>query len=187
MDDSLAQRGRSLEEAFFRQRDAELIEHHKKLELMKTNREALMLISGIRNPKVLDQLTELGISPSVLASLAILPLIEVAWADGELSASEKQAVMDGAAKGGLVKGSIDHAILEAWLKERPDPKFLNAWMHYIEGLREVMQPEELKSLKSELLERAKAVAEAAGGFVGLSRISSQEQAVLSKMEKAFGV
>lgn len=187
MDDSLKERGRSLEEAFFRQRDAELIAQHKKLEQMKTDREALMLVSGIRNPKVLDQLVELGISPTVLASLAILPLVEVAWADGELSAEEKEAVLAGAAKGGLVKGSIDHAILDAWLKERPDPKFLNAWMKYIEGLREAMGPEDLKNLKKEFLNRAKSVAESAGGFMGLSKISPQEQAVLSKMEKAFGV
>lgn len=187
MDDSLSQRGRSLEEAFFKKRDAELIEQRRKLEEMKKNKDGLAEISGIRNPKVLDKLVELNVSPSILASLTVLPLVEVAWADGTLDEKEKVAVLTHAAKGGFAKGSIDYVLLDEWLKERPSPKFLEAWIHYIAGLREVMNDQELNSLKSELLDRARHVAKAAGGgFLGLlSKISDEEQAVLKKMESAF--
>jgi hypothetical protein len=41
-------------------------------------------------------------------------------------------------------------------------------------------------LKQDLLGRARGVAEAAGGFLGLGkRISSAEQAVLTELEQAF--
>jgi hypothetical protein len=43
-----------------------------------------------------------------------------------------------------------------------------------------------QALKQDLLGRARVVAEAAGGFLGLgTRISSAEQAVLTELEQAF--
>ena len=183
MDDALSKRGHSFEEAFFRERDAELIAQRKKLEQMENNKNVLAEVSGIRNSIVLDKLVELEVSPATLASLTILPLVEVAWADGTLDEKEKEAVLAEAAKGGITRDSIDYALLNAWLKERPSPKLLEAWIHYIMGLREVMSPKELGDLKSELLNRAKKVAEAAGGF--LSKVSAKEKTVLKKMEEVF--
>ena len=183
MDDALSKRGHSFEEVFFMQRNAELIAQRKKLEQMEKDKNALAEVSGIRNPKVLDKLVELEVPPATLASLTILPLVEVAWADGHLDEKEKKAVLAGAAKGGIIKDSVDYALLDAWLKERPSPKLLEAWIHYIAGLCEVMGPKELSDLKSEVLNRAKKVAEAAGGF--LSKISVEEKMVLKKMEDAF--
>ncbi len=185
MDDALKERGRSLEEMFFKQRDAELIAQRKKLAEMSQTRESLAQISGIKNPQVLDKLIESGITASTLASLSLLPLVEVAWADGQLSEPEKKAVLTAAAKGGLTQGSVNYQLLENWLKERPAAKLLDAWVHYIRGLRDVLNPQELRGVKSDLLSRARAVAEAAGGFMGVSKISPEEQAVFKKMEDAF--
>ncbi len=183
MDDALAKRGHSLEEMFFKERDAQLIAQRKRVEQLENTKKSLAEVSGIRNPKVLDKLAELEVTPGTLASLAVLPLVEVAWADGHLDEKEKAAVLSEAAKGGMAKGSVDHALLDAWLKERPSPKLLEAWIQYIAGLREVMAPQELDDLKNELLNRAKNVAQAAGGL--LSKVSAEEKAVLKKMEDAF--
>ena len=186
MDDALKKRGHSLEEAFFMERNAQLIEQRKKLEQVQQTREGLAKISGIKNNKILNKLIELRITPGVLASLSILPLVEVAWADGELDLKERKFVLEAAAKGGLSEGSVDYHILGEWLKERPSPKFLEAWLYYIEGLREAMSQQELDDLKTQLLSRARQVAEAVGGFMGVgSKISDPEKAVLKKMEDAF--
>ena len=182
MDDSLAKRGHSLEEMFFKERDAKLIAQRKKLEEMENNKKALTEVSGIHNSKVLDKLVELEISPSTLASLAVLPLVEVAWADGHLDEKEKQAILAEAAQT-KTKDSIDYALLEAWLKEKPSSKLLEAWVQYIAGLRETMSPQEMSDLKSELLSGARKIAKAAGGF--LSKVSDEEKKVLQKMEDAF--
>ena len=124
MDDTLFERGRSLEELFFRQRDAELIAQHKQLEKMKKTRENLTEVSGIRNPKVLDKFIEFEVTPSILASLAILPLVAVAWADGDLNTRERKAVLDGAAKSGINQSSMDYKLLGSWLKQRPSPDLI---------------------------------------------------------------
>ena len=179
-------RARRLEDAFFLERDAKLIEQRKKLEQLQKTKEELAKTSGIKNPKVLDKLVELSITPNLLSSLLVLPLLEVAWADGELDHKEREAVLKASADGGLVKGSLDYQLLESWLKEKPSKHFLDAWLYYMEGLREVLTQEELDNLKVAFLDRARGVAESAGGFLGLgNKVSEKEQAVLKKMEKAF--
>ncbi|MBF0216102.1 MAG: hypothetical protein HQL30_03795, partial [Candidatus Omnitrophica bacterium] len=61
-----------------------------------------------------------------------------------------------------------------------------AWTHYIQALSGTFTKGEMKALKTEMLGRARKVAEAAGGILGGSfKISSNERAVLLKMEKAF--
>lgn len=183
---SLYECGLSLEDAFFRKRDAELIEQHRKIERMKRTREALSELSGIHNPKVLDRLIELEISPEVAASIAVVPLVEIAWADGHVDEREHKAVLEATVGIGIKKGSVDYALLDAWLKHRPPAKLLDAWVHYIDGLCETMSLQERDALRSELIGRARKVAEAAGGILGLAlKISLEEHAVLKKMEDAF--
>ena len=177
MDDPLRKLGRRLEDAFFIKRDTELIAQYKKIEEMKKTKDVLAEVSGIRNPKILDKFMGLEISPAILASLVILPLVEVAWAYGELTEEEKKTVLVEAAKGGLIKGSIKYTILEAWLKDGPSAKTLEAWIHYIRGLCDILDKKELDELKFELLKRARKVATASGGFFGLfSKISAEEEA-----------
>ena len=183
MDDSLSKRGRSLEEMFFKERDAQLIEQRRQLEQLKKDADALAAVSGIKNPQILEKMVGMGVSLSTMASLAVLPLVEVAWADGQLSEKEKEAVLAGAAHNGIAAGSMDYGILESWLKERPQPQLLEAWMYYIAGLKEVLSPKEMDELRTDLLNKAKKVAQATGGL--FSKISSEEQAVLKKMESVF--
>jgi hypothetical protein len=186
MASNLFECGMSLEDAFFRKRDAELIEQQQKLEKIKRTREALTQASGIHDLKVIDKLIELDISVKILSSIAIVPLVELAWADGEIDQKERDAVLAGAAENGMKKGSVDYELLEHWLSVRPPAKLLDAWMHYIQGLCQIMDPAECRSFKKEIMGRASKVAEASGGLLGLAlKISSQELAVLKKMEGAF--
>lgn len=178
--------GRSMEDAFFRERDAKLVEQRKKLEQLQKDKEQLAEVSGIRDQRILDKLVGLKVSPGVLASLSVVPLVEIAWADGELHAKEREAVLKAASKNGLAKGSIDYELLESWLTQKPPAQLLEAWLAYIEGLHEVLTPAELKELRSSFLDHARDVAQAAGGFMGLgSKISLQEMELLKKMERAF--
>ena len=77
-------------------------------------------------------------------------------------------------------------MLERWLSRRPDRNLLTAWQGYIEGLCEQFNEEERDSLKTQWMGRARAVAKASGGILGLgSKISKQEVQVLEEMERAF--
>ncbi len=183
--DLLKQRRQSLEEAFFH---AENQRHLKKLQVqyqLKRSKEALGEVSGISNDAILERLLELNVHAETVAAVALVPLIQVVWADGHMDDKERQAVMTAAQAAGLNKGAA-YDLLMNWLSHRPDRNLRDAWTRYIEGLCEQLNQEERDSLKTECLGRARTVAEASGGILGLgSKISQEESQVLEEMEKAF--
>lgn len=179
----LRDRGRSLEDEFFRREDQRLMERLKELSAAEATREALAKASGITKPAVLDMLIEMGVRAETVAALSIVPLVEVAWADGALDVGERRAVIDQA---GVNRDSAAGALLEAWLDRRPDPKLLTAWTHLVQGMCEHLDPDGAARLKTGLLERAGAVAAASGGLFGVgSKVSRSETAMLAKLEAAF--
>jgi hypothetical protein len=182
----LRDRGRSLEEEFFRREDARLKENLRQAAQRESARDALVRVSGLKNPKVVDRLIELEIQPETVTALSLVPLVEVAWADGSLDASERTAILERVDKADFAPGSPARALLEAWLTRRPEPKLLNAWAQLVEGLAEQMTRDEVAALKDGLLERARAVAGASGGFLGMgSKISTAEADVIRRLENAF--
>jgi hypothetical protein len=182
----LGDRGKSLEDEFFRRQDQQLVQKLKELQALEVSREALARASGIQNEAVLRKLVDLGVHAETVAALSLVPLVEVAWADGSLDAREKAAVLQGAAAAGLTAGTPAHEILQRWLESRPEPRLLTAWTHMVQGLIESMGPAEAAGLQSGLLDRARAVATASGGFLGLgSRISGAEERMLQDLAAAF--
>jgi hypothetical protein len=182
----LRDRGKSLEDEFFRREDQRLMQKLEQMRTAQTSREALAKAAGIGNPAVVDKLLELGVKAETVAALALVPLVEVAWADGDLDRRERGAILDRARESGLAAGSVEHALLEAWLDRRPDPKLLTAWTHLVRGVSEQLGREESVRLKASLLDRARAVATASGGVLGMgSKVSTAEAAMLARLEGAF--
>jgi hypothetical protein len=182
----LRERGRSLEDEFFRREGARLVEKLREAARHESAREALAHASGVENPRVLDRLLDLDVRPETVTALSLVPLVEVAWADGSLDANERGVILERAGTTGVAPGSIERALLEEWLTRKPDPKLLTAWSHLVEGLCEHMGREEVAALKKGLLDRARAVAGASGGFLGLgSKVSAAEADVIRRLERAF--
>lgn len=184
--DSLDSRRRNLEEAFFAERDRKLIEKKKEQRKLAEAKQNLAKASGISNDAILTKLVELNISADTVASLAIVPLVEVAWADGEVDEKEKNAILKAVNLTFSSKGRIDNALVEQWLMNRPPPELLTAWTEYIQGLSKLFSKSELATLEQDIMEHAVAVAKAAGSFLGMtSGIGKAEQAMLDKLGRAF--
>jgi hypothetical protein len=183
----LGDRRKALEEQFFTQQNEKLRQQLRKSQEKQASRDALARVAGDAHPEVLDKLVELGISPETWAAIEIVPLIEVAWADAQLDAKERSAVLAAAEANGITAGSPGHELLEDWLTHRPDGRLLATWGEYIVGLCASLDPAERDALRDEILGRARTVAEAAGGFLGLgSKISREEEVVLQQLERPFG-
>ena len=182
----LGERGKSLEDEFFRREDQRLIAHLRELKQKEASREALAQASGIKNPKTLDRLLELGVRPEILSALAIVPLAEVAWADGSVDAKERQLILSRAEKVGIPPGSAIYELLRSWLDRRPESNLLAAWTEMVQGMREHMTAQEMESLRSELIERTREVARASGGVLGIGSMSAAEQDAIARLEAAFG-
>ncbi len=77
------------------------------------------------------------------------------------------------------------AVLLGWLKEKPDETFLEVWTDYVGALCASLPAGDQVRLRETVLGRCQRVAEAAGGFLGLGSISTQEQAMLDQLNLAF--
>jgi hypothetical protein len=182
----LDDRRKALEEEFFARQNQRLLRELQETTAAQERLEALAAASGITDPAVLQGLATIGLDSDTVAALTLVPLIEVAWADGRLESKEQSALLAAAEQAGLRKGSPGYLLLAEWAKERPSPQILAAWKAYVVALSSTLDAQAKQALKQDLLGRARAVAEATGGFLGLgSRISSAEQAVLTELEQAF--
>ncbi len=175
-----------LEEEFFLKRDMELIQALREETASKQRKQALADASGIAHDDLLDQLIELDVSSETVAALSLVPLIAVAWADGSIDAKERIAVLDAAEKQGVEKVHPAYQLLEGWLKQKPDAKLLTAWKNQVAALSQTLDEAAKQNLKDDLLGRARAVAETAGGLLGFgNKVSKSEQTVLDDLEQAF--
>jgi hypothetical protein len=187
MTDELIQlhsRGRTLEELFFFKQNAILIEKRQQLQKLERDLNTMSGISGISDAAVLRRLVELNIRAEVLATLLIIPHIEVAWADGKMDDEERAAILQAAENDRIFGGPIDRSLFEHWLQHEPPKGFLESWIFYMQGLCQLLGREERQALKSDILQRARTVAEA-GRPSQKSKISRKKEKVLLKLESAF--
>lgn len=182
----LGDRKKALEESFFARENARLLEQLKTEKGTHETRQALAKVSGIKSDEILEKLCALGINSDTWTAVSIAPLVEIAWADGKVDDSERQAVLSGAEANGIISGSPGYQLLESWLAHRPDGRLLEVWGAFIVGLCAELGEHERESLKKQILGRARSVAEATGGFLGLgSKISNEEEIILAELAKAF--
>jgi hypothetical protein len=182
----LGNRKKALEESFFARENAKLLERLKVEKDTHETREALARISGIESDEILEKLCALGVTADTWTAISIAPLVEVAWADGKISEAEHQAVLSSAKANGIASESPGYRLLESWLAHRPDGRLLEVWGTFIVGLCAELEESERNSLKEQILGRARSVAEATGGFLGLgSKISTEEEVILAELAKAF--
>jgi hypothetical protein len=185
-DDALGDRRKALEESFFARENAKLLERLKNEQSTQDTREALAQVSGIQSDEVLGKLCELGIEADTWVAVSVAPLVEVAWADGKITDAEREAVLSGAEANGISSSSPGYQLLESWLAHRPDGRLLEVWGEFIVGLCAELSESEQSALQEEILGRARKIADAAGGFLGLgNRISPEEEIILSELSKAF--
>jgi hypothetical protein len=185
--DPLQSQRLALEEEFFQRETDRLREQLRKQLRSRAHREALSRASGISHPEVLDHLIEMGLDADTVVVLGLVPLVEVAWADGKMDEAERRAVMAAAREMGIDDASPASLLLEGWLcAPPPPPRLRDVWFRYVEALCHELDEKERVELRDDVLGRALQVAEAAGGFLGLgSKVSAVEREELHRLEAAF--
>ncbi len=182
----LSERSRTLMDEFFHKEDLKLIAKLREIQELQQTKDALAKASGIKNETILKKLAELKIDPAVLTALTLVPLVEVAWADGEVDDKERAAVLAAAEKQGIQKDSTNYALLEQWITKRSEPRLMKAWSLYVEGLCSELSQAQVNALKVEVMTNARQIAESSGGFLGMGmKISAKEDQVLKKLEQSF--
>jgi hypothetical protein len=185
MSDPLDERSRALEAAFFPSHASDYREAIRLREQELVAVGALREASGIAEEATLRRLAGLGIRAETLAALTMIPIVEVAWADGEMDARERDAILVGAESVGIEPGSASHGLLRIWTEDPPAPDLLDAWREFIRALGGELEDAERGRLRERLVGRARSVAEAAGGILGVDPVSPAEKQVLASLDRAF--
>lgn len=179
----LGERRRGLEESYFAKHNRELLERLRSA----TETRAVVRGPGLdEDGAAVQAAADAGQESTLLGALSLAPLVAMAWAEDGVDASQRSLVLAGAAELGLSKTDPDYRLLERWLAE-PPLELLGTWKRdYVGALSPTWSPEAKRELKSEILARARAVAEATGAFSGIGRmLSGAEQAVLEEIEDAL--
>ena len=134
-----------------------------------------------------EDLRFLGIDEAAFSVLALLPLVEVAWADGEVQAEERTKILEIASTHYALNNDAK-SLLEGWLTHPPSDAYLAkgrlALLHLAQSDPEFTV--EAGSLE-DVVDFCTAVARAAGGVLGFRSIDQSERAVLNQLAEALSV
>ncbi|MCG8592029.1 MAG: hypothetical protein MJE66_22255 [Proteobacteria bacterium] len=185
-DEFLGDRRKALEESFFAKQEHELLAKLRGEREGSEKQGQLSRASGIRDEAVLESLLSHGVEADTLAALSLFPMVAVAWADGDVDESERAAILRAAEASGIESGDVSRAMLDHWLATRPAPAMFDAWKGYIGALVGTLDATQRNALRDEILGRAREVAKAAGGFLGIGSICAEEAEVLEELARIFG-
>ncbi len=180
--EQLRKRGKALEDIFFNKEDARLIDQLNEQKEHHDQEIALRSISGITNKSVLDNAIDLGITVETFGALTLIPLLKVAWADHICDLKESKVILRFAEEAGIEKSSSGYKLLELWLDNEINPNLYIAWKSYVEVLKEKLTHQEIQALHDEVIVRARKVAKASGGFLGIGAINKMEADVLAELD-----
>ena len=96
-----------------------------------------------------------------------------------------ESVLQAAEATGRNLTHTSHQLIEAWLAQKPSEDLLEAWKGYVQAIGQIVSPEAKAILKKDVVQRARQVAEAAGGLLGIAAVSKAEESVLAQVEQAF--
>src|SRR5688572_4374570 len=91
----------------------------RKREMDAATLKSLEDATGIHDPEQVQELQALGFTVETIALLPLMPVLQVAWAEGGVSAAERAMIIDLARAREIVPGSEADAQLQEWLDRKP--------------------------------------------------------------------
>ena len=181
------EREKAMEANYFRQQDAKLIEQLRKKAPLDEIAGALRDKLQLDNPDLLQRVRDLGVAPDSAPAFLVAPLVQVAWADGDVGKAEHDAVLRLARARGVEPGSPAHAKLEEWLKARPSDALFDTAVEVIKYGFTVLPPAEQKERIHAIVDACQEVASASGKglapLLGLgSTVSKTEASMLDDIQ-----
>ena len=181
--DAFAERGRALEEEYFRKKDRELVEKMRKAAAADQARGELSKQTGFSDPALLAELQELGFTADTVSLLPLVPVLELAWAEGGITAAERQQLVSLARTRGIAEGTAADTQLTAWMATRPAPEVFAKAGRLISALLDSGAPAAKGLTADQLVKYAEQIAAASGGLLGLRirAVSMEERDLLTRI------
>jgi tellurite resistance protein len=135
----------------------------------------------------LRKLSDLGMDDLSYKVLPLLPLVQVAWADGEIQANEKQLILD-LAETRFQIGEEGRLLLQNWLRYRPTAEYVAQGREALVAVAGGAEPSQLgDDVLNDVVVLSRAVAKAAGGLFGIGAVSRSESDALEDIARMLNV
>ncbi|MCP4594281.1 MAG: hypothetical protein GY842_26425 [bacterium] len=137
---------------------------------------------GLSDDELAHRIQALGFEGETTRVLHLMPLVEVAWSDGALSAAERKVILRAANAHGIEPHTPAGVFLASLLEERPSDAVLE---EILEVLKDILRAKSIHP--KSVLDACLDVAGASGGFLGLGdKISTEERTIIEQITAAFG-
>ncbi len=144
--------------------------------------QKLALVSGINDPKLLQELADIGVNAESFAAVLMSPMVLVAWADQQVDDAERVAILAQIQANGITEDSIPYVLIEHWLHQRPPHDLAHVWQQCTTALMGRLTDHGKQTLAEKLMHQIRLVARASGGVMGLGAISGHEKLLIQKLE-----
>jgi hypothetical protein len=176
---------RKREEDYFRRKDRELLEKMRAAATAEQTRRELGTATGIQDAALLQELDELGFTPDTIALLPLIPVLQVAWAEGGVSAAERKMILDLARQRGIAAASPADARLTEWLDTRPSDDTFRKASRLIGAMLDQPVASGPQLSAEELIHYCEQIASASGGLFGIGKVSTEERAALEQIARGI--
>ena len=185
MPDYRNERERSIEDEYFHKQDQELIEKMRQAAALERRTSEFIARVGVSDPALLKSLQELGFTPDTVAILPLVPIVEMAWAEGGITPAERTQLVSLARQRGLLEGSPADLLLASWMENKPSPDTFARATRLIRALFDTGVAPIGSMTADEIIQHSENIAAASGGIFGFGKISSEERATLGKIVSAL--
>ncbi len=177
----LGDRRRKEEEEYFRKQEQVLIDRLQQRAREEATRRDMAERTGVADQEILRDLEALGYTPETVMLLHLVPLLQVAWAEGNVSERERALIVDAARARGIEAGSAADEQLTSWLTRRPSADFFDTTLRLIRDILQALPTDKREADRRDLLSYSTAIASASGGILGFGKVSQGEQQVLARI------
>ena len=180
-DDAFSGKKRKHEEEYFRKQDQELIEKMRRAAAADVARRELGDKTGLHDSDLLNELEALGFTPDTVSLLPLIPLLQVAWAEGGVSPAERTQIMALARTRGIQDGSAADVQLHDWLRTQPHQRVFAGATRLIRAMLAAGSAETHDLSADDLVKYCESIAAASGGVLGIGKVSAEERAALAQI------
>jgi hypothetical protein len=186
----LGDREKALEDSYFREQDAKLLQSLRKGAALDEIAAALSEKLQVDDPDLLVRAREAGITADTAAAFLVVPLVQVAWAEGSVTKQERSAVLRLAVERGVDPHSPAYSQLEAWLDVRPPDTLFEVASRVIQRGLSVLPAEERDERINRIIDACHEVAAASGSefarLLGLGDgVSGAEESILDTIARSL--
>ena len=127
-------RPHAMEDDYFYKKDRELVEKMRRAAADEKARSEMAAQIRINDPGLIKDLGELGFTPETVKVLPLMPIVQLAWAEGGVSADERKLLVSLARNRGISEGSPADLLLADWMARAPAPEIFSNAMRLIRAM-----------------------------------------------------